>query len=152
MAESNRNCRGQKKLKLFASHGNVVHARIGLGRSETCAASQVVLGRLSAAQATALAPAQQACCLAVLEAVVGHCVVALGASRTDGEFTLGAAGELVTIDAGKAQGILATLVLLVADSLGISQVGLIICRASSSGHGLEARIGLGGSETGAASQ
>merc|ERR1712072_1377173 len=58
-------------------------ARIGDTWGEASATGERVLGWLGAAQATFLAPAEQACGLAILEAIVSHGVVALTARGTD---------------------------------------------------------------------
>merc|ERR1711871_1248776 len=114
------------------SNHNVRIAWIGLGWSEACTGGQCVLGWLSALQATTLAPSKQACCFAVLEAVISNCIVALGAGGADRQLALGTAGELVVVDASQTQGLGAALVLLVTDSLGISKIGLICSGASTS--------------------
>merc|ERR1711998_567386 len=83
--------------------GLLLKARRCGGRGETSAAREIVLSRLSAAQASRLAPAKEACCLAVLEAIVGHGVVTLAAGRADAQLALHAAGELVMVDATETE-------------------------------------------------
>merc|ERR1712070_481682 len=87
--------------------GDLLQARFGLTWGKTSAACKVILCRLGAGEASRLAPAEQACCLAVLEAIVGHCVVALGASRADAKIRLHARSELVMVDATQAKCLLA---------------------------------------------
>merc|ERR1711998_44092 len=119
---------------------------------EAGAARKVVLGKLSAAQAARLAPAEQACGLAVLEAVVSNSVVALAAGGTDRKVTLHAAGEFVVVNAAEAERLLAASILLLANILGIGQCSLVIRAACTSGRGLQARISRAGSETSATVQ
>merc|ERR1712070_488100 len=116
-------------------------ARIGDTWGEASAAGERILGWLGAAQATFLAPAKQACGLAILEAIVSHGVVALAARGTDSEVTLHAAGEFVMVNATEAECLLATSILLVANSLCISQSCLVVTAAGTSDFAFKARIG-----------
>merc|ERR1712039_956870 len=56
------------------------HAWLSHSRRESGAAAQCILSRLGAGEAARLAPAEEACGLAVLEAVLGNRVVALRAT------------------------------------------------------------------------
>merc|ERR1711991_867621 len=139
----------QKKY-CFSNRNRLREARLGNGWREAGAAGKLILGWLSAAQAARLAPAEQARGLAVLEAVVGHSVVALAARGADAKLALHTTGELVVIDASEAQSTLAAPILLLTNSLGIGQRRLIVAAAGPSGLALQARLGNGWGETGAA--
>merc|ERR1711924_394255 len=105
----------------------------GSGWGEAGAAREIILRRLGAGEA---------CGLAILEAIVCHGVVALGACRADAKIRLHAGSELVMIGAGHAQGLLAACILLLADVLGIGKCGLIISTACAGGG---QRVARGGS-------
>merc|ERR550514_289293 len=118
-----------------------LQAWIGDRRREASASCQAVLGRLSAREASRLAPPEQAGSLAVLEAVISNGIVALGASGADAEIGLDAAGELVVVNARQAECLLATGVLLLTNRLGISKRCLVISTACASDLSLQAWIG-----------
>merc|ERR1712048_1437953 len=129
---------------------NHLHAWRCHGRREASAATQCILSRLGAGEAARLAPAEEACCLAVLEAILGNSVVALGAASADAEIGLHTSCELVVIDASEAEGFLAASVLLLANSRGISEGCLVISAAGTGG--LQARLGHSWREASAATQ
>merc|ERR1711937_925292 len=121
----------QKDLIQLHLHGHF-HAWISNCRREASTACETILGRLGAGEAARLAPAKQASCLAVLEAIVSHGVVALGATRADAEIRLDARSELVVVDAAQAKSLLAASILLLADVLGISECRLVISTTGTS--------------------
>merc|ERR1719225_455574 len=130
-------CQNQKDVEANNSHRNL-HARRCHRRGETSASAQCVLCRLSASEATGLAPSKEASSLAIGEAVLGHSVVALRAAGADAEVRLDARSELVVVNASETQGLLATCILLLSNSRGIGQSCLVIGAACTSG--LQARL------------
>merc|ERR1712063_61358 len=124
---------GKKKIVKVPSSRNNLHAWVCNGWREASATTQCILSWLGAAEATRLAPAKEACSLAVLEAIVSDGVVALGTSSTDAKVGLNAGNELVMVDAGHTQSLLAACILLLANCGGISQGCLVISPAGPCG-------------------
>merc|ERR1712039_377188 len=126
------------------------HAWLSHSRRESGAAAQCILSRLGAGEAARLAPSEEACGLAVLEAVLGNRVVALRATSADAQVPMHARSELVVIDAGETKRLLAASILLLANSCGIRKCSLVISAAGTSG--LQAWLSHGRREAGAATQ
>merc|ERR1712156_338975 len=99
------NSGGIRKCSLVISAAGTggLQARLSHGRREAGAAAQCILSRLSAGEATRLAPAKEACSLAVLEAILGNRVVALRATSADAKVGLHTRSELVLVNASEAK-------------------------------------------------
>merc|ERR1712048_1526781 len=129
---------------------NHLHAWRCHSRREASAAAQCILSWLSAGEAARLAPAEEACSLAVLEAILGNCVVALRATSADAKVGLHAGSELVVVNASEAKRLLAASILLLANGRGIRKCSLVISTAGTGG--LQARLSHGRREASAAAQ
>jgi len=116
-----------------------VHARSGNCGGESCTSGKIILSWLGAVKATLLAPSKEACCLAILESIGGSGIVALAAGSGDAEVRLDTRSELVMVDAGEGQSLLATCVLLLTNILRISKGSLVVRGAATCG--LKARLG-----------
>jgi len=77
------------------------------------------LGRCCAVKAALLAPSEEACGLAVFEAIIGSGGIAVTASVADSNFAGHATLELVMVDAAQTKSVFATLVALVTECVGI---------------------------------
>merc|ERR1712046_55273 len=122
-----------------ACTGSSLEAWISNSGCEASACGKSVLGRLGAGQATRLAPAEEAVCLAVLGTVLASRCVALRACRSDANGCSEAAVELVMIKLASddVEGCGAAVVGLLANNLRISESSLLISTACT-GSSLEA--------------
>jgi hypothetical protein len=118
---------------LSKSSKEFIHAWCCSASGEACASGKVVLCWFGAVEASRLAPSKEACGLAILESIIGSGIVALAAGGRDAEIRLHAACELIVVDASQTKSLLGASILLLANSLGIGESGLIICRAATCG-------------------
>jgi len=119
---------GQVGLVISGATASGFQARRWRSCGNATACRQVCLRWSSAREASRLAPAEQARSLAVFEAIVSSCGVAITASIADANLCGHATLELAMINATESQSLLSTLVALVAESVVIerSDGGLII--------------------------
>merc|ERR1712159_403520 len=125
--------------------------RLGCSDLEASACGKGLLSWLSAGEAARLAPAKEAIGLAILGAVLTGCCVALRASGADAGRGSEALVELVVVEVASEHIVRAgaAVVGLLASHLRISERGLLISRAGSSGLQLLARLGCSGLEASA---